>query len=110
MPNWHEIGEELKRAGSSFDVIRRGYIHSLSSYTGRNTIIYIYYSGWLQKGNIDGIAVNDADKNGLMTVIHQLDRNKGLDLILHTPGGDTAATESIVDYLHNMFDPLAELK
>lgn len=38
MPNWHEIGEELKRAGSSFDVIRRGYIHSLSSYTGRNTI------------------------------------------------------------------------
>lgn len=38
-----------------------------------------------------------------MTVIHQLDRNKGLDLILHTPGGDTAATESIVDYLHNMF-------
>ena len=101
MPNWHEIGEELKRAGSSFDVIRRGYIHSLSSYTGRNTIIY--YSGWLQKGNIDGIAVNDADKNGLMTVIHQLDRDKGLDLILHTPGGDTAATESIVDYLHNMF-------
>lgn len=47
MPNWHEIGEELKRAGSSFDVIRRGYIHSLSSYTGRNTIIY--YSGWLTK-------------------------------------------------------------
>ena len=38
-----------------------------------------------------------------MTVIHQLDRDKGLDLILHTPGGDTAATESIVDYLHNMF-------
>ncbi|MFA5433061.1 MAG: S49 family peptidase, partial [Candidatus Paceibacterota bacterium] len=26
-----------------------------------------------------------------------------LDLILHTPGGETAATESIVDYLHSMF-------
>lgn len=38
-----------------------------------------------------------------MTVIHGLDRSKGLDLLLHTPGGETAATESIVDYLHSMF-------
>jgi enoyl-CoA hydratase/carnithine racemase len=38
-----------------------------------------------------------------MTVIHRLDRSKGLDLILHTPGGETAATESLVDYLRSMF-------
>lgn len=101
MPNWHEIGEELKQAGSTFDVIRRRYLKDLSDKTGRNVIIY--YSGWLQKNNIDGLQVNDADKNGLMTVIHKLDRAKGLDLILHTPGGETAATESIVDYLHSMF-------
>lgn len=36
-------------------------------------------------------------------MVHGLDRSKGLDLILHTPGGDLAATESIVDYLHRMF-------
>ncbi|CAI8301181.1 MAG: Uncharacterised protein [Bacteroidetes bacterium MED-G17] len=101
MPNWHEIAEELKQAGSTFDLTRRKYINLLSEKTGRNTIIY--YSGWLQKKNIDGLQVNDADKNGLMTVIHKLDRTKGLDLILHTPGGETAATESIVDYLHHMF-------
>lgn len=101
MPNWHEIGEELKQAGSTFDVIRRRYLKNLSVKTGRNVILY--YSGWLQKSNIDGLQVNDADKNGLMTVIHKLDRSKGLDLILHTPGGETAATESIVDYLHSMF-------
>lgn len=101
MPNWHEIGEELKQAGSTFDVIRRRYLKELSVKTGRNVILY--YSGWLQKNNIDGLQVNDADKNGLMTVIHKLDRTKGLDLILHTPGGETAATESIVDYLHSMF-------
>lgn len=47
--------------------------------------------------------MNDADKNGFMTVIHEMDRSKGLDLILHTPGGETAATESLVDYLHSMF-------
>jgi len=38
-----------------------------------------------------------------MTTIHNLDRSKGLDLFLHTPGGSTAATESIVDYLLRMF-------
>ena len=32
-----------------------------------------------------------------------MDFNKGLDLILHTPGGNVAATESIVDYLHTKF-------
>ena len=101
MPNWHEINNELKESGSSQDIIRRKYLNLLSEKTGRNTILY--YSGWLQKSNIPGLQVNDADKNGLMTVIHKLERNKGLDLILHTPGGETAATESIVDYLKSMF-------
>lgn len=101
MPNWHEIGQNIQQIGSPYDVIRREYLRELSNYTGRNTIIY--YSGWLQKQHIEGVDVNDADKNGLMTVIHKLDRTKGLDLVLHTPGGNTAATESIVDYLHSMF-------
>jgi hypothetical protein len=39
-----------------------------------------------------------------MTAIHKMDRSIGLDLVLHTPGGDTAATESLVDYLRSMFD------
>ena len=38
-----------------------------------------------------------------MTVIHRLDRKRGLDLFLHTPGGDGPATESLVDYLRKMF-------
>lgn len=38
-----------------------------------------------------------------MAVIHQLDRKKGLDLVLHTPGGEVAATESLIDYLRSMF-------
>ncbi len=100
MPNWSQISQEIAKEGSTFDIIRRKYIKQLSEYTSRNVIIY--YSGWLQK-SLDGVSVCDSDKNGLMTVIHQLDRTKGLDLILHTPGGETAATESIVDYLHSIF-------
>jgi len=38
------------------------------------------------------------------------DRSKGLDLILHTPGGDIAATESLVDYLHKMFDDIRKAR
>jgi ClpP class serine protease len=38
-----------------------------------------------------------------MATIHGLDRRKGLDLILHTPGGEVAATESLVEYLRAMF-------
>jgi ATP-dependent protease ClpP protease subunit len=91
--------------GSGHDVVRRKYLRELSEYTGRNTIAY--YSGWLQKGQIRELqavlAVNDNDKNGFMATVHQLKREQGLDLILHTPGGDAAATESIVDYLRQMF-------
>jgi hypothetical protein len=42
-------------------------------------------------------------KNGLMLCVDGLDRGKGLDLFLHTPGGGGAATESIINYLRQMF-------
>lgn len=101
MPNWNQVLNEVNAAGSAFDVIRRRYLAALHEKTGRNTIAY--YSGWLQKRDVQGVEINDEDKNGLMTVIHQLDRSLGLDLVLHTPGGETAATESIVHYLRSMF-------
>jgi ATP-dependent protease ClpP protease subunit len=101
VPNWHEILDELRVSGSTYDMLRRKYISNLQRLTNRNIIVY--YSGWLQKPEIRDCLLNDADKNGFMTVVHKLDRNKGLDLILHTPGGESAATESLVDYLRSMF-------
>jgi ClpP class serine protease len=103
MPNWKELLNEISESGSTFDAVRRKYLRQLSELTGRNTIIY--YSGWLQKPGTEPLLamVNDADKTGFMTVIHQMDRSKGLDLVLHTPGGEISATESLVDYLRAMF-------
>lgn len=101
MPNWNQILDGIKASGSTHDIVRRKYLSRLQRVTGRNVIIY--YSGWLQKQNTNGVQVNDADKNGFMTVTHNLDRTKGLDLVLHTPGGETAATESLVDYLRSMW-------
>jgi hypothetical protein len=102
MPNWSELLKETNQLGSPHDILRRKYVSKLAKYTGRNVVCY--YSGWLQKPEI-GVAnaVNDNDKNGLMTTINKLNFSKGLDLVLHTPGGDTAATESIVDYLWQIF-------
>lgn len=104
MPDWIEVLEEIETAGreDALDFVRRKYLLKLHEKTGRNVIAY--YSGWLQKVDSDKMSINDDDKNGLMAVIRGLDRSKGLDLILHTPGGNIAATESIVDYLTKMFD------
>ncbi|SEU32852.1 Serine dehydrogenase proteinase [Paenibacillus sp. NFR01] len=87
-----------------FDVIRRSYLKKLHEYTDRNVIVY--YSGWLQKSELrgyNGFSLNDGDKNGFMAAIHELDKSKGLDLFIHTPGGDIAATESLVEYLRSIF-------
>lgn len=102
MPNWSDLVKEIDQLGSPYDILRRKYIKDLADYTKRNVICY--YSGFLQKPELGASnAVNDSDKNGFMTTINGLDASLGLDLILHTPGGDTAATESIVDYLWQMF-------
>ncbi|MCX2837272.1 S49 family peptidase [Salinimicrobium sp. MT39] len=107
MPNWNEVIAEIHQTRqlhpdhNPLDLVRRKYLKQVSEITGRNTIAY--YSGWLQKPTARDTAVNDKDKSGLMLTIHRLDKSKGLDLILHTPGGDIAATESLVDYLYSMF-------
>ena len=103
MPSWSQVLDEIKSSKriDALDFVRRKYLKLLFEKEGRNVIAY--YSGWLQKPEIGNADINDDDKNGLMATIHGLDRKRGLDLILHTPGGDTTATESIVYYLRKMF-------
>ena len=102
MPNWGQVLTEIQgtRVDNPLDTIRRKYLKIMHEYTGRNVIAY--YSGFLQKNNPNS-AIDDNDKNALMQAVYGLDKTKGLDLILHTPGGNTAATESIVKYLRSIF-------
>lgn len=105
MPNWNETLAELQSdSRSAHDRLRHKYLKAIHKHTGRN--ILVYYSGWLQKSHMEGIdfGINDADKIGFMTCSKGLDRDKGLDLFLHTPGGDVAATESLIDYLHSLYN------
>ena len=106
MPNWSAVLEEIKeteRIGDTnpHDSIRRKYLQQLHGYTKRTVIAY--YSGFLSKARIAGLEINDDDKNGFMMCIHETDEDQGLDLILHTPGGDVAATESLIYYLKQIY-------
>lgn len=107
MPGWSnvlkEIGSKQQEGGQAVDLVRRRYLKRLHQHTGRNVIAY--YSGWLHRpGNTPNLHMGDDDMNAFMSSVHQLDRARGLDLILHTPGGDIAATEALVSYLWQMFD------
>lgn len=100
MPNWNEVLNEIKAAPNPFDQVRRKYIAELTKHTGRNSIIY--YSGWLNHQD-PTTAISDEDTEGFMNAIHELDRSKGLNLVLHTEGGDYHATMNLIRYLREMF-------
>jgi ATP-dependent protease ClpP protease subunit len=109
MPNWAQVFQEIQAeaaqglflSNGAVGTVRTKYLQQLHDRTGRNIIAY--YSGFLSKPMIQS-DINDEDKNGFMMAIHGLDRKKGLDLILHTPGGGIAATQSIMGYLKKMFN------
>lgn len=102
MPNWGEVLAELQgmKIENPLDTLRHKYLEIMHKYTDRNVIAY--YSGFLQKPGADA-SIDDNDKNALMQAVCGLDKSKGLDLLLHTPGGKIAATESIVTYLKSIF-------
>lgn len=107
MPAWgtvlNEIGARQQSGQQAVDLVRRKYLKQLHKHTGRNVIAY--YSGWLLRPpNTPNLTVGDEDMNAFMAAVHLLKREKGLDLILHTPGGDIAAAEALVKYLWVMFD------
>jgi ATP-dependent protease ClpP protease subunit len=111
MPAWDEVLDEIRALEGSnqnpvqaAQLIRQKYLTQLHAHTGRNIILY--YSGWLvsqAQGPAAPLALEDGDMTGFMTVVHQLDRSKGLDLVLHTPGGNIAAAEALGRYLREIF-------
>lgn len=110
MGNWNDIhnefieGEVKKQKESTSDSIRRKYLKALSELTGRNTIAY--YSGWLQRPGQEFsyiTQITDEDKQGFMSCFMGCKWDRGLDLVLHLPGGSVAATETIIDYIRAKF-------
>lgn len=104
MANWSDILDDVNTYQDSIgrlNAIRQENLDKINKLTDRNVISY--YSGWLKNPEAPNIHINDNDINALMNAVYKLDNSKGLDIILHTPGGDIAATESIVNYLQSVF-------
>lgn len=106
MGDWNSINEEINKIYKSRkippgDIVRQKYIEKLSKISNRNIIFY--YSAFLTCTDNPAIAINDVDMNGFMSVIHNMDKEKGLDLVIHTPGGEVAAAENIGNYLRSVF-------
>lgn len=107
MPSWSEIFNNFQKNKESDRIPflvkeKQKYLDEISKCTNRNVITY--YSGWMQKPTAADVSINDKDINAFMEAVYKLDKSKGVDLILHTPGGDIAATEKIIDYLHSIFN------
>lgn len=90
MSSWSELLFEANKLANPLEYLdgkRLELLQLLSQKTGRNIITY--YSAWLTKPNIANLDIVDGDKNAFMQAIYRMDKKKGLDLILHTPGGIT---------------------
>lgn len=104
MPNRLEIFDKLRAKKQILSEIWppvTEYTDSLNRKTGRNIIAY--YSGFQHRSVQGYVDINDRDMNGFMTTVHGLDCTVGLDLVLHTPGGNPYATEALVSYLYSKF-------
>ena len=113
MPTWGELVKEIQShtdkdgklvPGIDINQLRQKYLKHLFELTNRNIIAY--YSGWLKTGRTSNVDINDSDITGFMNAIKDLDCDRGLDLILHTPGGNPTATEGIVRYLRTKFNDI----
>lgn len=111
MAAWSELVNEMSKFGNNLPEVNK-YINSVldeslnrisKSRDDRNVIFYA--SSFLQKPQLDPseLQITFEEINGLMSVTHGMDCSKGLTLILHTPGGVTNATETIIDYIHSKF-------
>ena len=104
MASWSELLHSLQAQNDSgwLDTNLKGRLGAISKRRGDATVIF-YASAFLQKAT-DNVSITREDINGFMNALYEAPTDKGLTLILHTPGGDPNAVESIVEYLHSKFD------
>ncbi len=104
MASWSELLEASKAQNDPkwLDRELRKRLDALSTRRDNAAVIF-YASAFLQKA-VGNVSITREDINGFMNALYEAPTDNGLVLILHTPGGDPNAVESIVEYLHSKFD------
>ena len=109
MANWSEILEQWNKYSPAkqnewiWNEFRNNFSNVSDALEGAN--ILFYFSAFLQKPTIDPASTQmmGEDINGVMNALYGMDFNKNLAVILHTPGGDLSAVETITEYIHSKF-------
>jgi len=110
MPSWNDLAQDVE---AQAEPLRGPWLmdrltNSLSvigQLRGGRTVI-LYASSFLQKPWLPGPStmITHEDLHGMMSAAFGVkDCDKGLTLVLHTPGGVTNAAESVVAYLRSKF-------
>ncbi len=109
MPAWNELVAQLAPipgpdVGPWLVARTNEWLQRLRGKRGERNVIF-YASAFLQKPAAPAmfLQISPEDINGFMSVMHGMDWSKHLTLVLHTPGGLTNATETIVEYLLQKF-------
>jgi len=109
MPSWNELLKTFDQTAPDkrqqwLDATLMGALRAIRTRRGGRNVI-LCGSAFLQKPQAPApfLSITFEDINALMTCIHGMDCSKGLTLILHTPGGATNATETVVAYLRSKF-------
>lgn len=103
-----EIAEAAKRLGRpQHDKVRRAKIAAAEKTSGIPLVIFATdFTDPVRSGKGGtGIQIGPSDKTGFLQALSDID-NGPLDVLLHSPGGSPAATESIVHLLRSRFDPI----
>lgn len=120
MPSWGELLGSIQLAEQTqgpvnFDQRRLEALKTISDVTDRPVVSY--YAAFLSANGPQAAAataINLGDIQGLMEVFRGLS-GTGLDVILHSPGGQAEATDSLVRYMRSkysnirVFVPLAAM-
>jgi hypothetical protein len=85
------------------DLLRRKYLALLHDHTHR-AVIY-YGTAWYESRPINqqSLSVDLGDVRGFMEACSNI-TERTIDLVLHSPGGNPDATESVMSYLRQRFD------
>lgn len=111
MPAWNELLNEIEtQQGDQAKNMwlkekQEEALREISRIRDNRNVIF-YASAFLQKPLLPPpmLQLTHEEINGFMSVMYGMDWEKGLTLILHTPGGITNAAETVVSYLHTKFD------
>ncbi len=109
MATWNELLAELSatppdQRDSWFSNKIDGGIAAIGSLRGERNVL-LYASGFLQKPSVPGthIIMMPEDINGVMAAFTGMDWDRGLTIVLHTPGGATMAVQTLVEYIRSKF-------